>query len=74
MRFGINNANGTFYMDLNGFQLTKRRTNDKISLPGNFYPIPTTAVLLYFSSIISCPPFLLIHAKTVPFTTCSYST
>ena len=47
MRFrsSINNANSTFYTDLNGFQLIKRRTNDKIPLAGNFYPMPTTAVL-----------------------------
>ncbi len=47
MRFrsSINNANGTFYTDLNGFQLTRRRTNNKIPMQGNFYPMPTTSLL-----------------------------
>ena len=44
-RSSINNDMGTFYTDLNGFQLTRRKTYSKIPLQGNFYPMPTTAVL-----------------------------
>jgi alpha-mannosidase II len=47
MRFktSINNEEDTFYTDLNGFQLTRRRTRSKIPLQGNFYPMPTGALL-----------------------------
>lgn len=47
MRFrsSINNEDMTFYTDLNGFQLAKRKSYSKIPLQGNFYPMPTTAVL-----------------------------
>lgn len=47
MRFrsSINNELDTFYTDLNAFQLTRRKTYSKIPLQGNFYPMPTTAVL-----------------------------
>ena len=47
MRFktSIENEVGTFYTDLNGFQLTRRKTHSKIPLQGNFYPMPTAAVL-----------------------------
>ena len=46
MRFksSINNED-VFYTDLNGFQLTRRKTYSKIPLQGNFYPMPTSAVL-----------------------------
>ena len=47
MRFrtSINNDMETFYTDLNGFQLIRRKTYNKIPLQGNFYPMPTTAML-----------------------------
>ena len=47
MRFktSISNEKDTFYTDLNGFQLIQRKTRSKIPLQGNFYPMPTTAVL-----------------------------
>lgn len=45
IRSSIDNSDGTFYTDLNGFQLTRRKTYSKIPLQGNFYPMPTSAVL-----------------------------
>ena len=45
LKSSINNDMGTFYTDLNGFQLTRRKTYSKIPLQGNFYPMPTAAVL-----------------------------
>ena len=45
IRSSIDNRDGTFYTDLNGFQLTRRKTYSKIPLQGNFYPMPTAAVL-----------------------------
>ncbi|XP_008793783.2 alpha-mannosidase 2 [Phoenix dactylifera] len=34
-----------FYSDLNGFQMIRRQTYDKIPLQGNYYPIPSLAFL-----------------------------
>ncbi|CAN6198140.1 unnamed protein product [Urochloa humidicola] len=34
-----------FYSDLNGFQMTRRQTYDKIPLQGNYYPMPSLAFL-----------------------------
>uniref|UniRef100_A0A804PW75 Alpha-mannosidase n=1 Tax=Zea mays TaxID=4577 RepID=A0A804PW75_MAIZE len=34
-----------FYSDLNGFQMSKRQTYDKIPLQGNYYPMPSLAFL-----------------------------
>ncbi|RZC59092.1 hypothetical protein C5167_006394 [Papaver somniferum] len=34
-----------FYTDLNGFQMSRRETYDKIPLQGNYYPIPSLAFL-----------------------------
>ena len=45
LKSSIVNDLETFYTDLNGFQMTKRRTYSKIPLQGNFYPMPTSAVL-----------------------------
>ncbi|KAA8530284.1 hypothetical protein F0562_004993 [Nyssa sinensis] len=34
-----------FYSDLNGFQMTRRETYDKIPLQGNYYPMPSLAFM-----------------------------
>ena len=34
-----------FYTDLNGFQLTRRKIYSKLPMQGNFYPMPSMAVL-----------------------------
>ncbi|KAJ3694916.1 hypothetical protein LUZ60_000293 [Juncus effusus] len=34
-----------FYSDLNGFQMSRRETYDKIPLQGNYYPMPSLAFL-----------------------------
>ncbi|KAK3002316.1 hypothetical protein RJ639_021441 [Escallonia herrerae] len=34
-----------FYSDLNGFQMSRRQTYDKIPLQGNFYPMPSLAFM-----------------------------
>lgn len=33
--------NRIFYSDVNGFQMSRRETYDKIPLPGNYYPMPS---------------------------------
>lgn len=40
----INNER-TFFSDLNGFQMVRRETYDKIPLQGNYYPMPSLAFL-----------------------------
>lgn len=40
----INNKK-VFYSDLNGFQMSRRETYDKIPLQGNYYPMPALAFL-----------------------------
>ncbi|KAJ4813897.1 Alpha-mannosidase [Rhynchospora pubera] len=45
-RFKTNIDNhGIFYSDLNGFQMSRRETYDKIPLQGNYYPMPSLAFL-----------------------------
>ena len=34
-----------FYSDLNGFQMSRRETYDKIPIQGNYYPIPSLAFI-----------------------------
>ncbi|QCD94971.1 alpha-mannosidase 2 isoform X1 [Vigna unguiculata] len=34
-----------FYSDLNGFQMSRRETYDKIPLQGNYYPLPSLAFI-----------------------------
>ena len=34
-----------FYSDLNGFQMSRRETYDKIPLQGNYYPMPSLAFM-----------------------------
>ena len=41
----VANSDQMFYTDLNGLQLVRRKTVDKLPLQGNFYPMPTTALL-----------------------------
>ena len=38
-------SGSTFYTDMNGFQLTRRKTYNKLPLQGNFYPMPSMAIL-----------------------------
>ena len=47
MRFrtGVANSDGVFFTDLNGFQLQRRQTLSKLPIQGNFYPMPTSALL-----------------------------
>ncbi|KAG6398267.1 hypothetical protein SASPL_139722 [Salvia splendens] len=40
----INNKR-IFYTDLNGFQMSRRETYDKIPLQGNYYPMPSLAFM-----------------------------
>lgn len=35
----------TFYSDLNGFQMSRRETYDKIPVQGNYYPMPSLAFM-----------------------------
>lgn len=37
--------NRIFYSDLNGFQMSRRETYDKIPLQGNYYPMPSMAFM-----------------------------
>ncbi|KAK4487386.1 hypothetical protein RD792_005986 [Penstemon davidsonii] len=37
--------NRIFYSDLNGFQMSRRETYDKIPVQGNYYPMPSLAFL-----------------------------
>eukprot|EP00795_Rhopilema_esculentum_P003716 gene3716-14989_t len=42
---GINNVDKEFFTDLNGFQMQRRKTLDKLPMQANFYPLPATAFL-----------------------------
>uniref|UniRef100_A0A0D6QZR4 Alpha-mannosidase 2 n=1 Tax=Araucaria cunninghamii TaxID=56994 RepID=A0A0D6QZR4_ARACU len=45
-RFKTNiNNERTFFSDLNGFQMIRRETYDKIPLQGNYYPMPSLAFM-----------------------------
>ena len=41
----VANSDGVFYTDLNGLQLVRRKTVSKLPLQGNFYPMPTMALV-----------------------------
>ncbi|XP_059140464.1 alpha-mannosidase 2x-like isoform X2 [Physella acuta] len=41
----VENQEQTFYSDLNGFQMQKRKYYQKLTLQGNVYPMPTMAYL-----------------------------
>ena len=47
MRFStdIENANGTFFTDLNGFQIMKRKRYAHFSAQANYYPMNTLAYI-----------------------------
>jgi alpha-mannosidase II len=45
LRTGVRNSDKVFYTDLNGFHLVHRKTQSKIPLQGNFYPVPSMAQL-----------------------------
>ena len=45
LKTSVQNKGRVFYTDVNGYQLVRRRTVDKLPLQGNFYPMPTSAVL-----------------------------
>ena len=41
----VSNDDRVFYTDLNGLQLVRRKTMAKLPLQGNFYPMPTMALV-----------------------------
>ena len=45
LRSTVANSDGVFFTDLNGLQLVRRKTMAKLPLQGNFYPMPTMALL-----------------------------
>ncbi|XP_015768744.1 PREDICTED: alpha-mannosidase 2-like [Acropora digitifera] len=45
IKSSVKNSNREFYTDLNGFQMQKRKTLDKIPIQANFYPLPSMAFL-----------------------------
>ena len=45
VRSGVANSNGVFFTDLNGYQLQRRRTMSKLPTQGNYYPMPTVAMM-----------------------------
>lgn len=50
---GVRNSEQTFYSDLNGFQMQKRKYYSKLTLQGNVYPMPTMAYLQDEASRVS---------------------
>jgi len=42
---GLKNVDREFFTDLNGFQIQRRKTLDKLPMQANFYPMPSTAFL-----------------------------
>ena len=53
LKTSVQNVDRVFYTDMNGYQLVKRRTVDKLPLQGNVYPMSTTAVLQAKSTRLS---------------------
>lgn len=45
VKSSVRNGGREYYTDLNGFQMQKRKTLDKIPIQANFYPIPSMAFL-----------------------------
>ena len=67
LRSTIANSDGFFYTDLNGLQLVRRRTVSKLPLQGNFYPMPTTALLqdsTHRLSLLAAQPQGMASLKT----------
>ncbi|KAL5019936.1 hypothetical protein ScPMuIL_002828 [Solemya velum] len=41
----VQNTDSVFYTDLNGFQMQKRKTYEKLPIQANLYPVPTMAFM-----------------------------
>ncbi|ELT97980.1 hypothetical protein CAPTEDRAFT_227115 [Capitella teleta] len=53
LKTNIRNTDGTFFTDLNGFQMQKRKYQSRLFIQGNFYPMTSTSFLEDSSSRVS---------------------